>query len=107
MSPESYESEAKEKIEYCLNCTLPEYMCHGVGNCQLTKQKYRRKKGQLEVEVLELVQKGYRGHTIARTLGVADNTVRATINRLKKKGIVSKQDVKNAYGINPNLENQE
>lgn len=89
MSPESYEYEPKEKIDYCLNCKLPEYMCRGQGECsQVIKRTKTRKQGQLQYEVLMLVKAGKNKHAIARELGISVNTARNTIKRLKDKGVL-------------------
>lgn len=83
---ESYEKESKEKIDTCLNCTLPDYMCFGKGNCQKKIIQVKRKPGQLMVEVEQLLNQGMKYHTIAKTLGVSDSSVRMTIMRLRRNG---------------------
>ena len=96
MSRESYESEPKEKIEQCLNCPLPDYLCYGRGNCLVDKKRpiHHRKPGQLEDEVAKLVRQGYRAYMIAQILNISGSTARATICKLRKKGVITDEMLK-------------
>ena len=101
MSPESYENESKEMIDQCLNCTLPEYMCHGRGNCDVAIRNNvgRRKKGQLELEITELTKAGYNSSVIARKLGLEIKSVHVVFHRLIKKGILTREEIQKANRI--------
>ena len=94
MPRESYESEPKERIDQCLNCTIPPERCFGRGDCMFHKTKSgRRRAGELTNEVFVLFTKGYKVNKIAKMLGVKESTVWNVITRLKNKNMLGgKQD---------------
>ena len=85
---ESWETECKEDIEKCLNCTLPDYLCAGLGQCYGRK---RRRKGQLESEVKTLVLMEKKIGEMAEILHLSQSVILKAIARLIRKEIITKE----------------
>ena len=84
---ESYEHEPQESIDYCLSCTLPASACTGHGKCPAKLAK--RRHGQLEAEVNQLLSDGLQPLQIATRLGISKSSVYYTIYRLRDKQMIN------------------
>lgn len=95
MSPESYENEPKEKIDACLNCTLPPEFCHGKGDCM--NREIKRINRSLDEQILELVHAGHRQPYIAQTLGVSKTNLWQMMNRIRKNGLLTEEEERRVF----------
>ena len=93
---ESWERESKECIDYCLECTIPANLCTGKGKCK-QYAKRRRRRGQFELEVLELAKKNYTVPIIARKLDVAYERVYRALGSLRSKGLITDEQFHAAF----------
>ena len=86
---ESWEKEEQDKIDYCLNCTLPPECCHGKGYCTIKSRRYGEK---IEDEIIELIHMGLNRSQIYKRLGIRNQYVHEVIERLVEKGKITREE---------------